>query len=93
MQDFRTEIKALQKTLSQKDQEFFPVLVEVVKIAEALVETGGRSPAHMAYNKAVESYEKLIEAKLWLAQALEAIGEVGEDMYVPDMPDEESSVS
>lgn len=93
MQDRQVLIHDLRQDLSKTEQEFFQLLVRVAHNAEDLVETAGKSPAHMAYNKAVEAYEKMIEAKLWLAQTLEAIGEVGEDMYIPEITEEEPTVS
>lgn len=93
MQDRQVLIHDLRKDLSKTEQEFFQLLVRVAHNAEDLAESAGRNPAHIAYNKAVEAYEKMIEAKLWLAQALEAIGEVGEDMYIPEAQEEEPTVS
>lgn len=89
MADVNVDIKNLRYDLSKKEHEFYSVLVRAAKIAETLIDTAGRNPAHLAYVRAAESYEKMIEAKMWLAQALESIGEVFEDSYIPELPEEQ----
>lgn len=91
MADVNTEIKNLRYDLSKKEHEFYSVLLKASKIAEKLVDTAGRNPAHLAYIHASEAYEKMIVSKMWLAQALEAIGEVFDDSYIPELPEEQEA--